>query len=170
MLNCSRSLRLHSTSDIRHSEFRRGHSSVGRAPALQAGCQGFESPCLQTSLAAEPPPKAAARRLDPARPRVHHLGWAASRAPVLASFQRSIFPSRDPRGAITGRRHAHPQEATRTPRQPWQAGATDFDSQKKMPDSIQPSGISMSAIKQKLNCALLVSILSEPRLLSLSRS
>src|SRR5438477_2657444 len=24
----------------------RGHSSVGRAPALQAGCQGFESPCL----------------------------------------------------------------------------------------------------------------------------
>jgi len=25
----------------------RGHSSVGRAPALQAGCQGFESPCLQ---------------------------------------------------------------------------------------------------------------------------
>ena len=26
--------------------FFRGHSSVGRAPALQAGCQGFESPCL----------------------------------------------------------------------------------------------------------------------------
>ncbi len=25
----------------------RGHSSVGRAPALQAGCQEFESPCLQ---------------------------------------------------------------------------------------------------------------------------
>ena len=25
----------------------RGYSSVGRAPALQAGCQGFESPCLQ---------------------------------------------------------------------------------------------------------------------------
>ena len=25
----------------------RGHSSVGRAPALRAGCQGFESPCLQ---------------------------------------------------------------------------------------------------------------------------
>ena len=24
----------------------RGHSSVGRAPALQAGCQEFESPCL----------------------------------------------------------------------------------------------------------------------------
>jgi hypothetical protein len=24
-----------------------GHSSVGRAPALQAGSQGFESPCLQ---------------------------------------------------------------------------------------------------------------------------
>jgi hypothetical protein len=24
----------------------RGYSSVGRAPALQAGCQGFESPCL----------------------------------------------------------------------------------------------------------------------------
>ena len=23
-----------------------GHSSVGRAPALQAGCQEFESPCL----------------------------------------------------------------------------------------------------------------------------
>jgi putative endonuclease len=45
----------HSTFDIRHSEFgirQRGHSSVGRAPALQAGCQGFESPCLQSSLAA----------------------------------------------------------------------------------------------------------------------
>ena len=27
----------------------RGHSSVGRAPALQAGCQGFESPCLHAS-------------------------------------------------------------------------------------------------------------------------
>jgi hypothetical protein len=27
----------------------RGHSSVGRAPALQAGSQGFESPCLQNS-------------------------------------------------------------------------------------------------------------------------
>src|SRR4051795_6363814 len=47
---------------IRHSAFvlaiknrkstfrnsRRGHSSVGRAPALQAGSQGFESPCLQS--------------------------------------------------------------------------------------------------------------------------
>src|SRR5438105_14570661 len=33
------------TFDIR--QFLRGHSSVGRAPALQAGCQGFESPCLQ---------------------------------------------------------------------------------------------------------------------------
>ena len=34
----------------RQSTFRssfRGHSSVGRAPALQAGSQGFESPCLQ---------------------------------------------------------------------------------------------------------------------------
>ena len=30
----------------------RGHSSVGRAPALQAGSQGFESPCLQSTLAA----------------------------------------------------------------------------------------------------------------------
>ncbi len=30
----------------RHSRSIRGHSSVGRAPALQAGCQGFESPCL----------------------------------------------------------------------------------------------------------------------------
>ena len=28
--------------------FLRGHSSVGRAPALQAGSQGFESPCLQS--------------------------------------------------------------------------------------------------------------------------
>ena len=27
--------------------FSGGHSSVGRAPALQAGSQGFESPCLQ---------------------------------------------------------------------------------------------------------------------------
>ena len=31
----------------------RGHSSVGRAPALQAGSQGFESPCLQSTLAAQ---------------------------------------------------------------------------------------------------------------------
>ena len=37
---------LHSPFAIRHSEVLRGHSSVGRAPALQAGCQGFESPCL----------------------------------------------------------------------------------------------------------------------------
>src|SRR2546423_7856877 len=29
-------------------QFLRGHSSVGRAPALQAGSQGFESPCLQS--------------------------------------------------------------------------------------------------------------------------
>ena len=29
-------------------QFFRGHSSVGRAPALQAGSQGFESPCLQS--------------------------------------------------------------------------------------------------------------------------
>src|SRR5436189_2878302 len=29
-----------------------GHSSVGRAPALQAGSQGFESPCLQSTLTA----------------------------------------------------------------------------------------------------------------------
>src|SRR5205814_6193589 len=29
------------------SKIHRGHSSVGRAPALQAGSQGFESPCLQ---------------------------------------------------------------------------------------------------------------------------
>jgi GIY-YIG catalytic domain len=34
------------------SSFVRGHSSVGRAPALQAGSQGFESPCLQSTLAA----------------------------------------------------------------------------------------------------------------------
>src|ERR1044072_9506617 len=32
--------------DIRN--FLWGHSSVGRAPALQAGSQGFESPCLQS--------------------------------------------------------------------------------------------------------------------------
>ena len=30
------------------SNIHRGHSSVGRAPALQAGSQGFESPCLQS--------------------------------------------------------------------------------------------------------------------------
>src|ERR1043166_3303400 len=33
-------------SSIYNLQFRRGHSSVGRAPALQAGSQGFESPCL----------------------------------------------------------------------------------------------------------------------------
>jgi hypothetical protein len=31
----------------------RGHSSVGRAPALQAGSQGFESPCLQSPQGVE---------------------------------------------------------------------------------------------------------------------
>jgi hypothetical protein len=30
----------------RQSKSEGGHSSVGRAPALQAGSQGFESPCL----------------------------------------------------------------------------------------------------------------------------
>jgi hypothetical protein len=35
------------SSSIYHLPFSRGHSSVGRAPALQAGSQGFESPCLQ---------------------------------------------------------------------------------------------------------------------------
>jgi hypothetical protein len=34
----------------RNSKFPGGHSSVGRAPALQAGSQGFESPCLHFSL------------------------------------------------------------------------------------------------------------------------
>ena len=38
-------------SPIEIRQFLRGHSSVGRAPALQAGSQGFESPCLQSSLA-----------------------------------------------------------------------------------------------------------------------
>src|SRR6476620_10877038 len=36
---------------LRHLKLRirkRGHSSVGRAPALQAGSQGFESPCLHS--------------------------------------------------------------------------------------------------------------------------
>src|SRR2546423_15468414 len=37
-----------STRNIRCS--RRGHSSVGRAPALQAGSQGFESPCLHSNF------------------------------------------------------------------------------------------------------------------------
>ena len=32
----------------------RGHSSVGRAPALQAGCQGFESPYLQFAPLSKP--------------------------------------------------------------------------------------------------------------------
>src|ERR1700737_1556414 len=35
-------------SSIYDLPFLRGHSSVGRAPALQAGSQGFESPCLQS--------------------------------------------------------------------------------------------------------------------------
>ena len=35
-------------STINSKLFQRGHSSVGRAPALQAGSQGFESPCLQS--------------------------------------------------------------------------------------------------------------------------
>src|ERR1700751_3402123 len=34
-------------STINYELSSRGHSSVGRAPALQAGSQGFESPCLQ---------------------------------------------------------------------------------------------------------------------------
>ena len=37
-------------SAIDNPQFSRGHSSVGRAPALQAGSQGFESPCLQSPL------------------------------------------------------------------------------------------------------------------------
>src|SRR5947208_1952410 len=37
-----------STLNHQLSPFSRGHSSVGRAPALQAGSQGFESPCLQS--------------------------------------------------------------------------------------------------------------------------
>ena len=41
-----------STLNHQLSTFFRGHSSVGRAPALQAGSQGFESPCLQSTLAA----------------------------------------------------------------------------------------------------------------------
>jgi hypothetical protein len=38
---------------VYHLQSWRGHSSVGRAPALQAGSQGFESPCLQSTLAAQ---------------------------------------------------------------------------------------------------------------------
>jgi hypothetical protein len=37
---------LQSAIDNLNSTIHRGHSSVGRAPALQAGSQGFESPCL----------------------------------------------------------------------------------------------------------------------------
>ncbi len=33
---------------ISNFQIPRGHSSVGRAPALQAGSQGFESPCLHS--------------------------------------------------------------------------------------------------------------------------
>src|SRR5215472_15625610 len=41
-------LRLQSATGKLHSAvLSGGHSSVGRAPALQAGSQGFESPCLQ---------------------------------------------------------------------------------------------------------------------------
>ena len=51
--SCCRAFLLHSGSgDSTFGTSLRGHSSVGRAPALQAGCQGFESPCLQSSLAA----------------------------------------------------------------------------------------------------------------------
>src|SRR5207248_6688640 len=54
-----------------------GHSSVGRAPALQAGCQGFESPCLQSP---------AGREARIYNGRAAFLGWAganplASKAP-----------------------------------------------------------------------------------------
>src|SRR5437868_2983459 len=41
------------TASIYHLPFSRGHSSVGRAPALQAGSQGFESPCLQSLIGVE---------------------------------------------------------------------------------------------------------------------
>ncbi len=44
--------RLHLVIHTLKSAFRGGHSSVGRAPALQAGCQGFESPCLHIISAA----------------------------------------------------------------------------------------------------------------------
>src|SRR5207248_11764600 len=42
----------------------RGHSPVGRAPALQAGSQGLESPCLQASLASRKRAKAVAPKLQ----------------------------------------------------------------------------------------------------------
>ena len=35
---------------------REGYSSVGRAPALQAGCPGFESPCLHQFRERDPKP------------------------------------------------------------------------------------------------------------------
>jgi hypothetical protein len=43
----ARATHLQSVIPTLKSTIHRGHSSVGRAPALQAGSQGFESPCLQ---------------------------------------------------------------------------------------------------------------------------
>ena len=43
---CALALYLQSAIRNLQSTIHRGHSSVGRAPALQAGSQGFESPCL----------------------------------------------------------------------------------------------------------------------------
>src|ERR1700704_633188 len=78
--------------DIRHSTFGlvRGHSSVGRAPALQAGCQGFESPCLQ---------KPARREASVYNGRAALLGWAganplASRPSLGAQRRAEGLPRR----------------------------------------------------------------------------
>src|ERR1043166_8081311 len=62
-----------------------GHSSVGRAPALQAGSQGFESPCLQSLQGVE----------ATSTNREHF--WITSRSviPLPPVFARAVVESED---------------------------------------------------------------------------
>src|SRR4029077_3235986 len=60
-----------------------GHSSVGRAPALQAGSQGFESPCLQS------PPGVEAMSIK----RVHYRITSGSVIPLPPVYARIVDQS-----------------------------------------------------------------------------
>src|SRR5438067_4811590 len=63
----------------------RGHSSVGRAPALQAGSQGFESPCLQSLQGVE----------ATSTNREHFRITSGSVIPLPPVFVRAVVQSED---------------------------------------------------------------------------
>src|SRR5205823_14797916 len=72
----------------------RGHSSVGRAPALQAGSQGFESPCLQSLQGVE--------ATSPNRE--HFRITSGSIIPLPPVYARNAVESVDCRAVASGRR------------------------------------------------------------------